>query len=91
MSIAGSIQPAILRAALDRQHFEDGLAARLLVAMPPRRPKQWTDANISSDVQTELADLFERLWELQPDQDDNGEPRPRIVRLTTEAKHDDRV
>ena len=47
VSITGGIQPAILRQAFGQKHFEDGLAARLLLAMPPRKFKRWTEAEIS--------------------------------------------
>jgi len=40
VSVAGTIQSEILQQALGREHFQDGLAARLLVAMPPRRAKK---------------------------------------------------
>jgi hypothetical protein len=86
VSITGGIQPGVLRAALSCEHFEDGLSARLLVAMPPRRAKRWIEAEIDPEIQTEIANLFGKLWELQPDEDGHGEPRPRIVRLTPEAK-----
>ena len=44
VSIAGSIQPGVLRRALSREHYENGMAARFLFAMPPKRQKRWTEA-----------------------------------------------
>ncbi len=86
VSIAGGIQPATLRRALAREHFEDGLAARLLVAMPPRLPKSWSDAEISHDVEAALEYIFDRLLGLQPQTDRNGEPFPATLRLSPAAK-----
>ena len=36
VSVTGGIQPATLQRALGRAYFENGLAARLLLACPPR-------------------------------------------------------
>lgn len=47
VSITGGIQPVTLREALGRRHFDNGLAARLLLAMPPRRVKRWSEAQVS--------------------------------------------
>jgi len=84
--VSGGIQPAILQRALGLEHRESGLAARLLLACPPRRAKRWTEADIDPSAEAELARLFDRLYELQPTTDDDGEPRPVLVRLSGEAK-----
>jgi hypothetical protein len=84
--VVGGIQPAILQRSLSLEHRESGLAARLLLAYPPRKAKRWTEADIDPDAEAELARLFDRLYELQPTTDDDGEPRPGLVRLTPEAK-----
>lgn len=54
VGVVGTIQPGALAAALRREHFDNGLAARLLLAMPPRRKRVWTEA----DVPKELADSY---------------------------------
>ncbi len=36
--VCGGVQPGVLKQALGVQNLENGLASRLLVAMPPRRP-----------------------------------------------------
>jgi hypothetical protein len=84
--IAGGIQPGILQRALAPEHRESGLAARLLLAYPPRKAKRWTDAGIEANAEDELVELFESLYDrLQPEFSD-GEPRPALVRLDAEAK-----
>jgi hypothetical protein len=84
--VVGGVQPAILRRALGREHRENGLLARLLLAYPPRRPKRWSEADIDPSAEAELARLFDRLYELQPTVGDDGEPRPVLVHLSDEAK-----
>jgi hypothetical protein len=86
VSICGGIQPDVLRVAFGREHFADGLAARFLLAMPPRRPARWSDAEIPHAVGERVADIFDRLWELEPDLDEDDQPRPRSLNLSPEAK-----
>jgi hypothetical protein len=84
--VSGGIQPAILQRALGLEHRESGLAARLLLTCPPRKPKRWTEVDIDPSAEAELVGLFNRLYELQPTVGDDGEPRPFLVRLSGDAK-----
>jgi hypothetical protein len=62
VSVAGTIQPSILAAALRVEHWESGLVARLLPAMPPRKPKRWSDLEIHPDTQKGYEDLLGNLY-----------------------------
>lgn len=86
VSIAGCIPPETLRRALGKEHRDSGLAARILFAHPPRMPKRWTDDEVSEQTEAALGALFERLYELEPGTDDDGDPEPHLVRLSPEAK-----
>jgi hypothetical protein len=86
VSIAGGIQPETLRRALGQEHRDNGLAARLLFAMPPRRPKRWTEDDVSERTEAALAVVFDRLYALKADTDEEGDPQPRLVRLDARAK-----
>jgi hypothetical protein len=86
VSVTGGIQPAILHRALGIEHRESGLAARLLLTCPPRKPKRWTEAHIDPDAQDELARLVDRLYDLQLAVDDKGDPCPVVLGLTRDAK-----
>jgi hypothetical protein len=86
VSVCGGIQPVILHRALGIEHRESGLAARLLLCCPPRKAKRWTEADVDPAVETEIARLVDRLYELQSTVCDEGEPRPVVVGLTPEAK-----
>jgi hypothetical protein len=86
VSIAGGIQPETLRRALGQEHRDSGLAARLLLACPPRKPKRWTEAEVDATAEAAVAAVFERLYALTPDTDDNGDERPRLATLTDDAK-----
>lgn len=87
ISICGGIQPEILRKALGSEHFENGLAARLLMAMPPRCARKWSEAEIDAGSEERLETLFERLWALHPASiDDTASYCPCRIRLSTPAK-----
>jgi len=86
VSIAGGIQPAILQRCITERNRENGLLARLLFAMPPRRAKRWTEADLDELTESAVDSVFDALYALEPDLDDDDEPTPRLVRLSPGAK-----
>lgn len=84
--VVGGIQPGILDRVLGAEHRESGLAARLLLAYPPRRQKRWTEAGIDPRTEERLAATVRRLYGLEPREDEAGEPRPVVLTMTAEAK-----
>jgi hypothetical protein len=88
VSVAGGIQPGVLRRTFTLEHQESGMAARFLFAMPPKRQKKWTEAEIDEQLEAVVLGLFDRLFALQPDRDGEGNAIARIIKLSTAAKHD---
>ena len=86
VSVCGGVQPVTLARALGTEHRENGLAARLLLAWPPRLPKRWTEADVSPDLECSIAAVFERLYGLQPTTDGVGDAQPVIVPLSADGK-----
>ncbi|MBL8762229.1 MAG: DUF3987 domain-containing protein, partial [Phycisphaerae bacterium] len=92
VSITGGIQPGILARALGQEHHESGMAARVLYAMPPRKAKRWTEADVNADTEAAVATVFDRLFsltmEVDPESADplNPDLRPRLVRLADDGK-----
>lgn len=86
VSITGGIQPGILSRALGQEHHESGMAARALYAMPPRKPKRWTEAEVNAKTESAVALVFDRLFRLTPETDDGGDERPRLVTLADDGK-----
>ena len=87
VSICGGIQPGILHKVLGSEHRESGLAARLLMAMPPRRAKQWTECDVDPAVAEAFEAILERLFgELKLENPGDGEWKPHVVNLTPEAR-----
>lgn len=86
VSVTGSIQPDVLVKVLGRKHFENGLAARLLMSMPARRRKKWTDAVVSQETQERMQAVFDGLFSLEFDIAPDGECVPKDLRLTESAR-----
>ncbi len=86
VSVCGGIQPGILEAALGREHFENGLAARLLLAMPPRRVKRGTEAEIDETLRWQIDAVFERLLDMKMISDEFGGLGPVDLPLTVEGQ-----
>ncbi len=85
VSVTGGIQPGILARVIGREHRENGLLARLLLAMPPQRPKSWRDQIVAPEHEAVFALLIERLRELDPIETVEG-PQPLVLRMTPRAK-----
>lgn len=84
--VTGGIQPAVLQRALGQERRESGLLARLLLTSPPPRPKQWRETSITPLTRDQLHRVLDRLYDLQPDADDTGAPRPALLCLDPDAK-----
>lgn len=85
-SLTGGIQPATLQRALSRAYFENGLAARLLLSSPPRRVKRWTEAEITPAMEQAIEAVFDRLFNLEPIEEPDGDLEPGIICLSPAAK-----
>jgi len=86
VSIIGGIQPGILARYIGQEHRDNGLLARLLLAMPPRRPKYWTEEDIDPADQAVVTDTFNRLYGLEPASGPGRQPCPAIVGLSHQGK-----
>lgn len=86
VSVTGGIQPATLQRALGRAYFENGLAARLLLASPPRRVKRWSETEIEAALEQAVSAVFDNLFDIEPIDGPDGDPEPGIVRLSSPAK-----
>ena len=86
VSVTGGIQPSVLHKALGTEHRDSGLAARLLLASPPRKAKQWTDDDIDPEMMAKLAEIVNRLYDLKPRINEDGESVPVVIKLSPEAK-----
>lgn len=86
VSLCGGIQPDVLRSAIGREHRQDGLCARLLMAMPESRPVRWSETIIDPTTEASMGAVFDKLLTLEPAADADGKPEPDPMDLTPEAK-----
>lgn len=86
VSIAGGIQPETLRRALGQEHKDNGLAARLLFAMPPRNPKAWSEADMDPKCEAAVSEIFDQLFLLTMVIDIDGNQQPTLINLSTDGK-----
>lgn len=86
VSITGNIPPGILKRAMNREKRESGLAARFLMACPPKRRVQWNEEIIPRQVDEAYRRLFDELFKLQPLAFTDGALQPMDVEMSAAAK-----
>jgi hypothetical protein len=86
VSVTGGIQPGILQQSLGREHFENGMAARILMAFPPRTTKRWNEHDIDLDVSGEVESVFEGLLWMEMNIDGEGNASPKVLPLMPDAQ-----
>ena len=86
VSIVGGIQPGVLSRCISQEYRDNGLLPRLLLTMPPRRAKQWTETDIDPAAEAKIMEIFDELYALKPARNPAGEPRPAILTLTPSGK-----
>jgi len=84
--ITGAIQPGIWHKVLTPEHQATGMAARYLMAWPPRRAKKFTDNTVSPSTLAQYATLIQSLVGLDHDLTDAGHYQPRYVGMGHDAK-----
>jgi hypothetical protein len=85
ISVCGGIQPGILARVLTQDNFDAGLPARLLMAMPPSRCKQWSEAEVSPETMDAYERCLNDLLAL-PMVEERNERRPYVLHMNAEAK-----
>jgi len=90
VSVTGTIQEPVLRKLLagdDAKHFDNGLAARFLMAMPPEIERHWREAETPPAITQKFVDLFQDLLALAPQIEAETDRRlPIRLTWTPEAK-----
>lgn len=61
-SVVGTIQPRILQRILSDDFFDSGLASRLLLCMPPRKAKVWTEDVVPQHLYDSYNNIIKELY-----------------------------
>jgi hypothetical protein len=84
VSLCGSIQPAVLARALDDEAMSAGLGARFLLAMPPRRRRRWSEAELPDELVTRYTNLLIHLLGLPLA--DERKRKPHVLGMSDPAR-----
>jgi DNA polymerase I-like protein with 3'-5' exonuclease and polymerase domains len=86
-SVTGTIQPEVLAGALaNRDLVNSGLLARMLLAMPDKQKKVWSEDAIDPDVEQAYLRLIDALQRLEGDTGRDGQAEPHVLRLSPEGR-----
>jgi hypothetical protein len=66
--------------------FDSGLTARILFAMPPDKPSQWTELETSEEAVADYENIFRTLWQWRRDTEKPNPGTPLLVKLSPDAK-----
>lgn len=84
-SVCGTIQPSVLAKAIGgSDSMASGLAARFLLAMPPKQKREWTEAELSDPTHDRYQELMGGLLKLELL--DGVKRKPHVLGLSTSAK-----
>jgi hypothetical protein len=86
LCVCGGIQPGVLRRAIGQEHKENGMLARLLLAMPPRNRRKWTECKVDPAMMRKMLELFEHLLALNATIDEDGDYSSLNIKLGKKAK-----
>jgi hypothetical protein len=86
VSITGGIQPGVLVRAFTPEFLESGGGARIVMAMPPKRPKRWSEVEVTPEVEEAYHTALDKLLALNFGHNGKGEPVPHELNLSKEAR-----
>lgn len=86
VNVIGNLPPDILGELSDEQGREDGFIHRILFCYPDPVPLRWTEASISAETQSAYSDVFDKLWQLEPESTDAGQVRPKVLRFSESGR-----
>ncbi len=84
ISLFGGIQPAMLGEL--GGGMEDGMMDRFLFAYPAPRHVRFTEDEVSEEAEARYAALYEKLANLTLATDEHGDPNPKPLRLSSDAR-----
>ena len=86
VALTGGVQPGLWPSVITVEHQANGMAARFLMAWPPRRSKQWSDSTVGTSTAARYAELIAKLAALEHEITDSGHYRPKFLGMNGNAK-----
>ena len=87
ISVAGTMQPAILKQLASESRSDNGFMDRMLFAYPEAtRKPYWTDSDLAPGITESWADIIESLLNLGVSFDSNKNLAPVVLPFTEDAK-----
>ncbi len=77
--VTGGIQPKILAEMLGPKNVENGLAARFLMAYPPRIPKKWSESTVDPKTLDRMQSLATKLSDYSHTTNEFGDEVPKLL------------
>lgn len=85
-SVVGTIQPRILARILCDDFFDSGLASRLLLCMPPRKAKVWTENVVPQSQYDSYTNIIRELYLGGLEILSEGQKAPKPILLSKAGK-----
>ncbi len=85
VSLTGGIQTGTFARSLTPEFMECGLLARIQLAMPPRRRKQWSEEEVEDRIERDYREVINRLRALES-ATVAGKAVPRLLHFSAEAR-----
>jgi hypothetical protein len=86
VSVCGNLPPGVLADLSDGAGEEDGFLHRILFSWPETVPGRWTDFEPAPETLEAYDRFFQALFDLEPDHDGDGNPRPHTLCFTPAGK-----
>ena len=80
--VSGSTQPDVVPDLLEDRDKSDGFIDRFLFCWPDPLPRRYCQDGIAGQTIAEYQQLLNRLFELDPDQEEPGQCEPKVLHFT---------
>ena len=86
VSVTGPMPPAVFKKVMGQEHAENGMLARVLVALPPNSSKQWKVRKMNRTIDDKMRQVFTDLTELTGIEEENGWVSPQPITWSDDAE-----
>jgi hypothetical protein len=89
VGVIGGLVPALLPRLQGEKDIWDGFLDRVLLAYPaplPAKAEDWLC--LADETVSAWKEVLDQLWQLEAEDTEDGEKRPRLVRLSRDGRHE---